>query len=71
MATATTTRESLAHREGLQRKRPDKADLQAQLAERDPYKLLELDELRWQASADDIKGMPPRSSAITRQADGC
>lgn len=32
-----------------------KADLQAQLAERDPYKLLELDELRWRASADDIK----------------
>ena len=31
-----------------------KAELQAQLAERDPYKLLELDD-RWRASADDIK----------------
>ena len=32
-----------------------KAELQAQLAERDPYKLLELDELRWRASAEDIR----------------
>eukprot|EP00966_Prymnesium_polylepis_P109524 2534809-Prymnesium_polylepis.1 len=30
-----------------QRKPKTKAELQAQLAERDPYKLLELDELRW------------------------
>ena len=37
------------------RKAQTKAGLQAQLAERDPYKLLELDDLRWRASADDIK----------------
>ena len=37
------------------RKPKTKMELQASLAERDPYKLLELDELRWRASADDIK----------------
>ena len=35
--------------------RQTKAELQQSLAERDPYKLLELDELRWRASADDVK----------------
>lgn len=32
-----------------------KAEIQATLADRDPYRLLGLDELRWRASTDDIK----------------
>ena len=32
-----------------------KAERLKELADRDPYRLLELDELRWRASADDIK----------------
>ena len=46
------------------KKAATKAELQAQLAERDPYKLLELDHVRWRASADDIKkkqSLPSRS----------
>ena len=38
------------------KKKPrDKAALRAELAEGDPYRLLELDELRWRATADDIR----------------
>ena len=47
--------EELAGVETKRSKPKSKAELQAQLAERDPYKLLELDAVRWRASTDDVK----------------
>ena len=56
--TAATEEDDDGAAEGAAAKRrgpKTKAELAASLADRDPYRLLELDDLRWRASADDIK----------------
>ena len=59
LLTTTTTSNDVeedAAFEHAQRRGPkSKAEMQASLTDRDPYGLLELEELRWRASADDIK----------------
>ena len=40
------------------KKKRSKAQLRDQMGKKDPYELLELEDLRWRATADDIRKIP-------------